>query len=68
MRSDTSYVFSAVLVAETSKAGRGVETTYDLLTGLDAATAVSVIGGPVTIVAVGDDTTIPDSKEDHVFT
>ena len=35
LQSDTSYIFSAVLVAETRRTGRGVETTYDLLTGLD---------------------------------
>ncbi|MCK5000947.1 MAG: exo-alpha-sialidase, partial [Anaerohalosphaera sp.] len=65
---NTYYTFSAAIVAETSGIGRGIDATYDILIGQDAANAVSVLGGPVSVLAVGDDEVTPDSKADQIFT
>ena len=65
---NTYYEFSAVLLAETSRTGRGVDATYDIIVGSDPGSATSVIGGPVSVIAVGDDEVTPDSKEDQIFT
>ncbi len=68
LKSGTEYLFSAVLVAETSVGSRTVEVSYDILIGPDAASAVSVINGPQTVLARGDGWQIPQSKADHVVT
>ncbi|MEN6309236.1 MAG: LamG-like jellyroll fold domain-containing protein [Anaerohalosphaeraceae bacterium] len=66
--SDTFYEFSVMLACETYDGTRQVRTSYDLLVGQDAATATSIIGGPVTVIAKGDNWLVDDSKEDHIFT
>ena len=53
--SDMYYDFKVALVAETYSASRGVEASYDLLIGQDAASATSLLGGPVSVNAMGDD-------------
>ena len=63
----TEYAFSVNLVAETNRAGRGVDGSYDLLVGTDAGSAISIIGGPVTVIAVGDDEVTGDSYADQIF-
>ncbi|QQL45499.1 cadherin domain-containing protein [Sulfuriroseicoccus oceanibius] len=65
---NTHYELSLVLLTETYAAGRTLNATYDVLVGQDAASAVSLIGGPQAVVTNGDDWQTPDSKEDHVFT
>jgi len=64
---NTGYTFSAMLACETSSSTREMQATYDLLIGQNSATATSVIGGPVTVTAHGDDWETPDSKIDHLF-
>ncbi|MEN6309238.1 MAG: PEP-CTERM sorting domain-containing protein [Anaerohalosphaeraceae bacterium] len=66
--SDKAYEFSVMLAAETVDGTRMVSTSYDLLVGADAATATSAIGGPVTVLAKGDNWLVDNSKEDHFFT
>jgi hypothetical protein len=61
--SDTNYVFSANLVAETNRGARGVDATVDILLG-----ATSLIGGPQTFIAVGDDDVTADSYADQITT
>ena len=67
VNADTFYEFSAVLLAETSRTGRGVDATYDILLGSDPASATSVLGGLVAVLAVGDDEVTPNSKADQIF-
>lgn len=55
VESDTYYIFKAALVGETSVASRHNDATYDILVGTDAASAVSIIGGPVAVITSGDD-------------
>lgn len=52
---NTDYVFSAALVSETSNPDRTASGTYDLLIGATLGTASSVIGGPKSFTARGDD-------------
>ncbi|MEN6309464.1 MAG: sialidase family protein [Anaerohalosphaeraceae bacterium] len=66
--SGKQYSFSAVLVAETSTSTRTAIMSYDLLVGQNAASATTVIAGPVMVTVHGDDWQIADSKADHVFT
>ncbi|MBN2512949.1 MAG: hypothetical protein JXB18_08440 [Sedimentisphaerales bacterium] len=66
--SNGAYQFSVMLASETWNPANKLNATYDLLVGQDAAAATSVIGGPSAVVTAGDDITIPDSKEDHIFT
>lgn len=66
--SATEYAFKVNLVAETYRTGRGVDASYDILVGADAASALSIIGGPVTVIARGDDEITPDSYDDQYFT
>lgn len=68
VESDTLYEFSVMLACETFDGNRQVQTSYDLLIGPDAAAATSAIGGPVTVIAKGDNWLVDDSKEDHFFT
>ena len=55
IESDRYYTFKAALIAETSNATRGIEASYDLLIGESIETATSLIGGPVSVNAMGDD-------------
>ena len=55
VESDTYYIFKAALVGETYVASRHNDATYDILIGVDAVSAVSIIGGPVAVVTSGDD-------------
>ena len=55
VESNTYYTFKAALVGETSVVTRHNDATYDLLIGSDAASAVSILGGPVAVVTSGDD-------------
>lgn len=64
----TDYSFSAALVAETGGTGRGLDATYDILVGADAASATSVLGGPVQVIAVGDSEVTDNTKADQIFT
>ncbi|MBN1818848.1 MAG: exo-alpha-sialidase [Sedimentisphaerales bacterium] len=64
----TEYIFTVVLVAETSSGSRTVEASYDVLLGQDPISAASLLGGPKTVIARGDGWQIPGSKSDHVFT
>jgi len=66
--SDTNYQFSVMLASETFDGARQLKASYDLLVGQDAATATSLIGGPVEVIAAGDTYLVDDSKEDHIFT
>lgn len=68
LQSNRTYVFSAILVAETSSASRTVLVSYDLLIGSTAASATTAISGPISVTAHGDDWQIADSKTDHLFT
>jgi len=67
LQSGKSYMFRAVLCAETSSETRTVLASYDLLLGQDAASAASIIHGPIFITAHGDGWQIPNSKTDHLF-
>ena len=67
LTSYSDYNFSVVLLAETSSATRTVEVTYDLQVGPDVQNVVSLIGGPISVTAHGDDWQVGDSKADHVF-
>lgn len=62
-----SYSMSSVLVTETSFGNRTLNARYNVLVGQTAATAVSVIGGPQSVVVAGDGLLTDDSKEDHLF-
>ncbi|NWK55003.1 cadherin domain-containing protein [Verrucomicrobiaceae bacterium N1E253] len=65
---DAHYTMSVVMLTETATAGRTLNANYDILVGQDAASAVSIVGGPQAVVTEGDDWQTPDSKSDHVFT
>ena len=64
---NTNHIFSAALVVETSNGARQLEATYDIKAGATAGAAVSIIGGPVTVIVRGDNLVIPGSKEDQIF-
>jgi len=66
--SNSAYQFSVMLASETSDGTRKLNATYDLLVGQTAATATSAVGGPVAVVAAGDNYLVPASKVDHIFT
>jgi len=66
--SNGAYQFSVMLASETSDGTRKLNATYDLLVGQTAATATSAVGGPVAVVAAGDNYLVPASKVDHIFT
>jgi hypothetical protein len=61
--SNTDYVFTVNLVAESYGATKGVDATVDILLG-----ATSLIGGPQTFIAHGDDWGTPDSYDGHLTT
>ena len=71
---DTDYAFLGNLVAETWDGARDCEFAVDLLIGAEVGSAVSVVGGPVTVFGRGDgDGTVPpgsidDSYEDQLTT
>ena len=65
--SNTDYSFSVVLVSETSTGSRQLNATYDILIGSDAASATSIIAGPIAVITNGDNWQIDDSKQDHIF-
>jgi hypothetical protein len=64
---NTDYLFSVMLVCETSNASTTGQASYDLRIGFDAGSATSIIGGAVTVTTHGDDWDIANSKEDHFF-
>ncbi|AQT68185.1 Immunoglobulin I-set domain protein [Anaerohalosphaera lusitana] len=66
--SETRYEMTFMTACETNVGTRMIDMEYDILIGQDAATATSVIGGPVTVIARGDEYQVDDSKEDHIFT
>ena len=55
VESDTFYEFKAALIDETSDASRHNDAAYDICLGVDAASAVSITGGPIAVVTSGDD-------------
>ena len=55
VESNTQYRLSVCLVMETYLSGTTGTASYDILFGSDAATAVSLIGGPVEVAVRGDD-------------
>lgn len=65
--SNTEYAFKAFIAVETSRAERRLDASYDILVGTDAGSATSILGGPVAVIAAGDDWSIADSKDDHMF-
>lgn len=66
VESNTNYVFSANLVAETTDGTRGGTATVDILLGTDVGTATSLIGGPASFIYTGDDVVIDESYADQV--
>lgn len=71
---DTDYAFVGNLVAETFAGARDNEFAVDLLIGPDVGSALSVVGGPVTVIGRGDGgdgvpaDAIDDSYEDQITT
>lgn len=67
VESNTEYWFSYMSACETYRGSRILDATYDILVGTDAGSATSIIGGPVTVQARGDDWQVDDSKIEHMF-